>query len=55
MFLKHVELFSNLGVEALLQVEAQGFFPFMQKWSRPCAPLRRILVNREKLSDIHGL
>ena len=27
MFLKYAELFSNLGVEALLQVEAQGFFP----------------------------
>ena len=54
-FLKYEELFSNLGIEALFQVEAQGFFPFTQKWSRPCASLRRILVNRGKLRDIHGL
>ena len=35
--------------------EAQVFFPFTQKWSRPYAPLRCIFVNRGKLRDIHGL
>ena len=46
VFFNYEELFSNLGVEAWLQVEHKDFSP---------GACRRILVNRGTLSNIYGL